>query len=180
MSANNSNTYGVAQGDVTAYDIGPEPAVLNPDRMPAPSATTLGGVQSFAATPHEWINQISTAGVPSASQPTYSDIAGPLVYTPKAIANAASPYSVLAADMFLAVSAGVSTPTVIDLPAATGSGRVLIVKKVDANAQNVAVTPHGTDDIDGANSAFNISTQYTAYSFIDYAAGQWGIMATYP
>lgn len=45
-------------------------------RLPNPSASTLGGVESLAATTHQWINSISTLGVPSASQPAASDISG--------------------------------------------------------------------------------------------------------
>jgi hypothetical protein len=41
-----------------------------------PSATTLGGVQSAAAVSHQWINSISTSGVPSLSQPAFTDISG--------------------------------------------------------------------------------------------------------
>lgn len=44
--------------------------------LPAPSSSTLGGVESFAAVSHEWINSISTLGVPSASQPAFSDLSG--------------------------------------------------------------------------------------------------------
>jgi hypothetical protein len=44
--------------------------------MPNPSATTLGGVESLASTSHQWINAISTAGVPSSTQPAFSDISG--------------------------------------------------------------------------------------------------------
>lgn len=42
--------------------------------LPTPSASTLGGIQSFAAVTHQWINTISTSGVPSASQPTLADL----------------------------------------------------------------------------------------------------------
>lgn len=45
-------------------------------RLPNPSATTLGGIESLAAVAHRWINQISTSGVPSAAQPDFSDLAG--------------------------------------------------------------------------------------------------------
>lgn len=45
-------------------------------RLPNPSATTLGGVQSAAAVSHQWIASISTAGVPSLSQPAFADISG--------------------------------------------------------------------------------------------------------
>jgi hypothetical protein len=44
--------------------------------LPAPSSTTLGGVRSAAGVSHQWINSISTAGVPSLSQPAFSDISG--------------------------------------------------------------------------------------------------------
>jgi hypothetical protein len=46
--------------------------------LPNPSATTLGGVQSAAAVSHQWINSISTSGVPALSQPAFSDISGSL------------------------------------------------------------------------------------------------------
>ena len=44
--------------------------------LPNPSASTLGGVQSFAAVGSQWIRQISTSGVPTASQPAFTDISG--------------------------------------------------------------------------------------------------------
>lgn len=45
-------------------------------RLPAPTATTPGGIQSLATTAHQWLNSISTAGVPVASQPAFTDISG--------------------------------------------------------------------------------------------------------
>ena len=44
--------------------------------LPNPSSSTLGGVQSAAAVSHQWINSISTSGVPALSQPAFSDISG--------------------------------------------------------------------------------------------------------
>lgn len=44
--------------------------------LPNPSASSLGGIQSFAAVSSQWIRQISTTGVPTASQPAFSDISG--------------------------------------------------------------------------------------------------------
>ena len=43
-------------------------------RLPYPTASTLGGVQSLGATTSKWIDSISTAGVPHASQPTAADV----------------------------------------------------------------------------------------------------------
>jgi hypothetical protein len=45
-------------------------------RLPNPSSTTLGGVQSKAAVASNWLTSISTSGVPAASQPAFSDISG--------------------------------------------------------------------------------------------------------
>jgi hypothetical protein len=45
-------------------------------RLPNPSASTLGGVQSLASSASKWLDSISTSGVPHASQPAFSDISG--------------------------------------------------------------------------------------------------------
>lgn len=45
-------------------------------RLPNPTASTLGGVQSKAAVSHQFLTAISTSGVPAAAQPTSSDITG--------------------------------------------------------------------------------------------------------
>lgn len=42
--------------------------------LPLPTASTLGGVESFASISHQFINAISTAGVPSAAQPACADV----------------------------------------------------------------------------------------------------------
>ena len=44
--------------------------------LPNPSASTLGGIQSLAGVASNWIRQISTTGVPTASQPAFTDISG--------------------------------------------------------------------------------------------------------
>ena len=45
-------------------------------QLPNPSASTLGGVQSKAATTHQFLTSISTSGVPASAQPAASDISG--------------------------------------------------------------------------------------------------------
>lgn len=49
---------------------------LNGLIIPAPTASVLGGVDSLAAVAHKWIDAISTAGVPAATQPACSDLSG--------------------------------------------------------------------------------------------------------
>lgn len=46
--------------------------------LPNPSASTLGGIESYVAVSHQWINAISTSGVPSSTQPAFSDISSNL------------------------------------------------------------------------------------------------------
>jgi len=45
-------------------------------RLPNPTASTLGGVQSHAAVTHQFLTGVSTSGVPTAAQPTASDVSG--------------------------------------------------------------------------------------------------------
>jgi hypothetical protein len=42
--------------------------------LPAPTTTTLGGVQSIASANHNWISYIDTSGAPHQSQPALSDL----------------------------------------------------------------------------------------------------------
>ncbi|MDR7037407.1 hypothetical protein J2X36_002154 [Methylobacterium sp. BE186] len=45
-------------------------------RLPAPTTTTLGGVQAKTAVASQFLTAISTAGVPASAQPTFTDISG--------------------------------------------------------------------------------------------------------
>jgi len=45
-------------------------------QLPNPTASTLGGIVSIVAAAHQWIDSISTSGVPHQSQPGFSDISG--------------------------------------------------------------------------------------------------------
>jgi hypothetical protein len=49
---------------------------LSAARLPNPTSSTLGGIESLAAVTSKWINTISTSGVPSATQPAFTDISG--------------------------------------------------------------------------------------------------------
>lgn len=72
LSATGSATAILAQG---AGHVISARALVGAD-LPNPSASTLGGIQSLAAVGSKWINTISTAGVPSATQPAFSDLNG--------------------------------------------------------------------------------------------------------
>jgi hypothetical protein len=47
-------------------------------RLPNPSATTLGGIESVAATTNNYIDSISTVGVPHVSRPSFANLSGNL------------------------------------------------------------------------------------------------------
>lgn len=49
---------------------------LSAARLPNPSASTLGGTQSVAAVSNQFVTSISTSGVPSLAQPSFSNISG--------------------------------------------------------------------------------------------------------
>lgn len=44
-------------------------------RLPNPSASSLGGVESISAVAHNFLTSISTSGVPAQAQPTLADVA---------------------------------------------------------------------------------------------------------
>jgi hypothetical protein len=49
---------------------------LPPARLPNPSATTLGGMESITTVSHQFLTGLSTSGVPSQAQPAFTDISG--------------------------------------------------------------------------------------------------------
>jgi hypothetical protein len=67
-------------GNVSANLLDPKNAAnitsgtLPAARLPNPSSSTLGGVQSLAAVSHNFLTSISTSGVPVAAQPTEADL----------------------------------------------------------------------------------------------------------
>lgn len=51
---------------------------LGSARLPNPSATTLGGIESIGAVAHNFLTSISTGGAPAQAQPGFTDISGSL------------------------------------------------------------------------------------------------------
>jgi len=106
--------------------------------LPAPSATSLGGVESVAPAAHQFVTGISTAGVPSLGQPAIGDISGA-----GALASAGYP----AAGIVTSTGAALGTLTV-------GPGLTLTSGTLSASVTSVfgrtgAVTL-GSADVTGA------------------------------
>jgi hypothetical protein len=71
----------------------------------------------------------------------------------------------------------ISGAVVITLPAATGTGQPVVVKKTDTSTNPVTVQRAGSDVISTASTSVPISLQDEALTFTDTAAGQWWISA---
>jgi hypothetical protein len=94
----------------------------------------------------------------------------------KIITHDDSPYAVAPTDDIIIASAGTDADTLVNLPQATGSARVLDFKKIDANPYNIAVTPAGTDTIEDATGPFEMLVRYSSYTLVDYSSGKWAIL----
>jgi hypothetical protein len=101
--------------------------------------------------------------------------AGVFVYKGERIAvtNQNMDYTVTAADSEIRVDCSAG-PLVITLPAATGTGQVYRIKKVDGSNTAAAVLPLGGDRIDGAASVV-LSIPYSGLTLVDGAQATWDL-----
>lgn len=119
---------------------------------------------------------ITIGGAPSNPSVSATTPTSRALFTPQVKTIADSPYTIATAqNVFLDASSSAGADFIANLPAASGSGFIVVVKKTDANAHNIAITPNGTDTIDGLNSARNLANQYDAHALIDVATGKWDI-----
>jgi hypothetical protein len=51
------------------------PRPIDGTDLPTPTPSSLGGINSIAGAAHQWLDSISTGGIPHASQPSCSDLA---------------------------------------------------------------------------------------------------------
>ena len=52
-------------------------SISNAD-LPNPSLSAIGGIRAIAKTANQWIDALSTSGIPNQSQPSFSDLSGTL------------------------------------------------------------------------------------------------------
>jgi hypothetical protein len=149
------NTY--SDSDLTVAN--PNPIVLGSDGRPAdPVYLSATGYKVVFASPTDTDPPTSPIWtVDNVSDPGYifSQKYGTLQVTSTVALNQTSGYAVLTTDRFVTMNGG-ATPTLVYLPAAADyGGSFLVVKNMAAIA--LAITPDGTDTIDGLAAAFTVA-----------------------
>ena len=188
----------LASGDIAAgqivtvvYDGSYWQMQSSPANLPAPSVSTLGGVESLAVASHKWINTISTSGVPAATQPAVADLSDtPAINTVLAGASSGSPAtptfrSLVSADLpsGLATQTGVQDEsytyaadsgaanayvvTLSPVPAALVAGLEVCFKAANANTGASTLNLNGL----GAKNIYKLNGS-TALASGDIGAGQ--------
>lgn len=86
--------------------------------LPTPSASTLGGLDSYAPVSHQFLTSIGTNGAPASAQPAFSDVSGqftlaqfPTIATNTILGNATS---------------GTAVPTALPISSCSGATNALI------------------------------------------------------
>jgi hypothetical protein len=97
-------------------------------RLPNPSASSIGGVRSAAAVAHQWFNSISTTGVPSQTQPAFTDLSGTAADTQLPPDQCTlTTYTIPYNDAALSgVSSATPTKTLLTLP--SSSARICLIE----------------------------------------------------
>jgi hypothetical protein len=88
--------------------------------------------------------------------------------------NTDSPYTVLSSDFSIICNAA-SGAIIVNLPAATGTGRIIEIKKIDSSVNLVTPTGNGAELIDGSNT-ITLTAQWEAVTLQDTASGVWHIL----
>lgn len=88
-----------------------------------------------------------------------------------AISASATP---AAHDRYIRCTSGSGSDQTYTLPAATGSGRIITVKKIDSGTKACIVSRAGGDTIDGATT-YTLAAQYNSVTVIDGASGLWDV-----
>lgn len=125
-------------------------------RLPNPSASTLGGVESIAAVSHNFLTSISTSGVPAQAQPAFADISGTATAAQLPLATAGAFGAVKPDGSSITISAGVITATGSgggSLTLTDGTHTVAATTQITVTGGTVGgTTPNATLTITGAGN----------------------------
>lgn len=145
------------------------------------AATELGRYPGAACTPPALALSTSASGAWTCATPVPAATATPLgnlsysgalnVTGINSISSSATP---VATDRYIRCTSGSSADQTYTLPSATGTGRVISVKKIDSGTKACIVSRAGGDTIDGATSV-TLGSQYQSVTVLDGASTLWEI-----
>ena len=104
----------------------------------------------------------------------------PIYYQQQNIANYGSTLVIPGSGYQFNIGAGGSGTTTVTLPAATGSGRTIVIKDIGGSASSnpIVISSTGGTTIDGASS-LTLNTDHGAYTLTDAESLQWTIVSKY-
>lgn len=127
-------------------------------RLPNPSASTLGGIESIVAASHKWINTISTSGVPNLTQPAAADLSDGTTGTGSVVMSASPTLTgtIGAASETLSGTLGVTGNVGIGQAASTDP---LDITDTASGAANASIVNASTNGAAQANHVSSNGTQ---------------------
>lgn len=125
--------------------------------LPNPSSTTLGGIRSYVAVANQWINAISTAGIPSSTQPSFADLSGQ--------ATLAQLPSIAADTVLGRWASGTGVPSATAMPDCTGA--LNYSTTTHTFSCNTASIPNAPDQVSNCSLAATVAANALTISLKD-------------
>jgi hypothetical protein len=149
--------------------------------LPAPGASSLGGVESASAPSNEFMTGISTGGAPTFAQPSFANLSATISAAQLSQRTAVSDasYTALTTDRVIAYTAITAARTVA-LPAASAYPQGVRLTVVDESGScsatdTITLSRAGSDTINGATSAV-ISQAYGYLAIESNGSNAWTIL----
>jgi hypothetical protein len=161
LTLNTQTANKVLAGPTTGSAAAPTFRSLVGADLPNPGASSLGGIESLASASHQWINAISTSGVPGATQPATTDLSDIGTFALNTTGTATAK-SFVAPPSTLTISTATFTPVAV----ASNTYRVVLVH---ASCPCTIANPSGSA-VDGQKLLLEVWQSATGSDTV----GTWG------